>query len=354
LKCQIFIARAFATYQVLNKTDEPIGTSLSSKIKLCLDFMDKNVRVNQTELDRLQQEQEKIKRVPTKAGLKTTGLDDDDDDMRSTSTGSESSSESSSSVDDDDDDDDDEEFDFEQLWGTIRLDVVNKMEHHLKKKKPLPKSPPGKNNLPTGVYNAYSRYKSQVFCYGKTRYIGTWSKPEQAAKAYVFMQDVLLELKNKKTRNKKQNSLLQKKKKKNAKDDDDVDDGSRSRSGSDDNGNGNDKNKNIINSARGANKNNNNKNNDDDDNDNDPNMAHFNKIKQRRATGTTTNVTTTNILPCKEREKELLMSFRIMQNEMQILFRRVNFFKTQLEDHHHRQIFKNEIKDKIINERRKE
>jgi len=58
-KCQIFVARAFATYQVLNKT-ESFGGSLESKIKVCLDFMEDNVRVvNKIELDRLQQEQEK-------------------------------------------------------------------------------------------------------------------------------------------------------------------------------------------------------------------------------------------------------------------------------------------------------
>jgi hypothetical protein len=292
--------------------------------------MDKNVRVNQTELDRLQQEQEKMKNqskgVLTKAGLKTTGLDDDDDDMRSTST-SESSSESSSSVDDDDDNNK-EGYDFEQLWVTIRRDVVDKMEHHLKKKKPLPKLPPRKNDLPIGVYHAYSKYKSQIFSHRKTRYIGTWSKPEQAAKAYLFTQDALRDLKNKKTRNKEPKSLLKKKKKSRG----EVDDGSRSLSGSDDNdGNVNDNDINSINnSARAYTA---------DNDDDDPHMAHFDRIRQR-----------TTILPCREREKELLMSFRIMQNEMQILFRRVSFFKTQLEDRQQRQIFKDEIKERIMKE----
>jgi hypothetical protein len=327
-KCQIFIARAFATYQVLNKTDEPIGTSLLSKIKVCLDFMDKNVRVNQTELDRLQQEQEKLKnkskRVLTKAGLKTTGLDDGDDDMRSTST-SESSSESSSSVDDDDDDDDDDDegFDFEQLWETIRRDVADKMEYHLKKKKPLPKLPPHKNDLPTGVCRVFQKYQSQIRCHGKTRYIGTWSKPEQAAKAFLFTKDALRELKNKKTISKKQ-KLLQKKKK--AEDEVEVDDESRSRSGND---NDND----IIHNSAGRAYTDNNA------DDVDPHMAHFDRIRRR-----------TTILPCRDREKELLMSFRIMQKEMQILFRRVSFFKTQLEDRQHRQIFKDEIKERIMKE----
>ena len=184
--------------------------------------MDKNVRVNQTELDRLQQEQEKLKNksksVLTKAGLKTTGLDDDDDDMRSTST-SESSSESSSSVE-------------------------------------------------------------------------------------------------------------------KAEDEVEVDDESRSRTGSDDNGNDNDNDNNSIhNSARRAYTSDNNA------DDVDPHMAHFDRIRRR-----------TTKLPCREREKELLMSFRIMQKEMQILFRRVSFFKTQLEDRQHRQIFKDEIKERIMKE----
>ena len=297
--------------------------------------MDKNVRVNQTELDRLQQEQEKLKneskRVLTKAGLKTTGLDDDDDDMRSTST-SESSSESSSSVDgDDDDDDDDEGFDFEQLWETIRRDVADKMEYHLKKKKPLPKLPPHKNDLPTGVCRVFQKYQSQIRCHGKTRYIGTWSKPEQAAKAFLFTKDALQELKNKKTISKKQ-KLLQKKKK--AEDEVEVDDESRSRTGSDDNGNYNENDNNIIhNSARRAYTSDNNA------DDVDPHMAHFDRIRRR-----------TTVLPCREREKELLMSFHIMQKEMQILFRRVSFFKTQLEDRQHRQIFKDEIKERIMKE----
>jgi hypothetical protein len=50
-KCQIFVARAFATYQVLNKT-ESFGPSLESKIKVYLECMDNNVRggvINQIE-----------------------------------------------------------------------------------------------------------------------------------------------------------------------------------------------------------------------------------------------------------------------------------------------------------------
>ena len=51
-KCQIFVARAFATLQILNKTEE-IQQSLTKKIKKCLGIMNKHVRVNQVELARM-------------------------------------------------------------------------------------------------------------------------------------------------------------------------------------------------------------------------------------------------------------------------------------------------------------
>ena len=51
-KCQIFVARAFATLQILNKT-ERIQQSLTRKVKACLTIMNKHVRVNQIELARM-------------------------------------------------------------------------------------------------------------------------------------------------------------------------------------------------------------------------------------------------------------------------------------------------------------
>jgi len=51
-KCQIFVARAFATLQILNKT-EGIQQSLTKKIKACLGIMNEHVRVNQIELARM-------------------------------------------------------------------------------------------------------------------------------------------------------------------------------------------------------------------------------------------------------------------------------------------------------------
>ena len=51
-KCQIFVARAFATLQILNKT-EGIQQSLTKKINRCLGIMNKHVRVNQIELARM-------------------------------------------------------------------------------------------------------------------------------------------------------------------------------------------------------------------------------------------------------------------------------------------------------------
>jgi len=59
-KCQIFVARAFATLQILNKT-ETIQPSLTRKIKACLDIMNKHVRVNQIELARMRKKGEKRK-----------------------------------------------------------------------------------------------------------------------------------------------------------------------------------------------------------------------------------------------------------------------------------------------------
>ena len=114
-KCQIFVARAYAMYQSLVKekkkkatttTDEEecgggsssdididINTNplLKSKIKDCLDIMNKNVRVvNQIEFDKLQKASSKRQARKNKdnnnnskkngtAGFKTTGLDNDND-----------------------------------------------------------------------------------------------------------------------------------------------------------------------------------------------------------------------------------------------------------------------------------
>jgi hypothetical protein len=59
-KCQIFVARAFATLQILNKT-EAVQQSLTRKIKACLNVMNKHVRVNQIELARMRKKGEKRK-----------------------------------------------------------------------------------------------------------------------------------------------------------------------------------------------------------------------------------------------------------------------------------------------------
>jgi hypothetical protein len=57
-KCEIFVARAFATLQILRKSHE-ISQSLTNKIKKCLNIMNKYVRPNQKELTRLQQKSKK-------------------------------------------------------------------------------------------------------------------------------------------------------------------------------------------------------------------------------------------------------------------------------------------------------
>ena len=59
-RCQIFVARAFATLQILNKTEEP-QQSLTRKIKKCLDIMNGNVRANQIELARMKRKVQKRK-----------------------------------------------------------------------------------------------------------------------------------------------------------------------------------------------------------------------------------------------------------------------------------------------------
>lgn len=59
-RCQIFVARAFATLQILNKT-EGIEQSLTKKIKACLSIMNENVRVNQIELARMTKKAQKRK-----------------------------------------------------------------------------------------------------------------------------------------------------------------------------------------------------------------------------------------------------------------------------------------------------
>jgi len=53
-KCEIFVARAFATLQILRKTHE-INQSLTKKVKACLSIMNAHIRPNQKELTRLYQ-----------------------------------------------------------------------------------------------------------------------------------------------------------------------------------------------------------------------------------------------------------------------------------------------------------
>merc|ERR1711935_641811 len=71
-------------------------------------------------------------------------------------------------------------------------------------------------------------------------------------------------------------------------------------------------------------------------------MEHFKRISRRR-----------EILPCAEREQELLISFRIMREEMQLLCQRMTYFQTQVEDERHQQIFRNEIRETVIREQRR-
>mmetsp|Transcript_13072 Transcript_13072/g.36791 ORF Transcript_13072/g.36791 Transcript_13072/m.36791 type:complete len:499 (-) Transcript_13072:515-2011(-) len=68
-KCEIFVARAFATLHLLNQTHE-ITQSLTKKIKECLIIMNKHVRPNQIELARLQKKSRKrIERANTVARM---------------------------------------------------------------------------------------------------------------------------------------------------------------------------------------------------------------------------------------------------------------------------------------------
>jgi len=68
-KCEIFVARAFATLHILNQTHE-ITQSLTKKIKECLIIMNKHVRPNQIELARLQKKSRKrIERANTVARM---------------------------------------------------------------------------------------------------------------------------------------------------------------------------------------------------------------------------------------------------------------------------------------------
>jgi len=61
-KCQIFVARAFATLQILNKT-ENVQQSLTKKIKACLRIMNEHVRVNQIELARMRKKADKKRKA---------------------------------------------------------------------------------------------------------------------------------------------------------------------------------------------------------------------------------------------------------------------------------------------------
>jgi len=342
--------------------------------------MNKNVRVvNQLEFEKLQKASSKrqarklnentnnssTKKKGTAAGFKTTGLDNDNDNAnattihntinnnnnnnsnikrRSTSARSElsdTSSEESSPIDNDSDSDSDDDADDAQLFDMeqfkkIRADVLERMDDHIATKKPYPKSPPG-NALPKGVhYKASSgkNYVARSHHNSLQLHIGTWGQPEQAHQAWFYMSEAVADFERKK-KNKKRKKIpeqepqqmqQQHKKKK------------KRHYGNTDRNNDNS----PAAAATGAPPQQPQQQHDDADADADadPHMAHFHRIRRRL-----------EVLPCAEREQELLLSFSIMQEEMQLLFQRVNYFKTQLADERHRQIFRKEVRDNVLRRR---
>jgi len=369
-----------------SEIDINTNPSLKAKLKECLDIMNKNVRVvNQLEFEKLQkasskrqaarQQKEKTnnnsstKTKGTAAGFKTTGLDNDNDNDNATTTIhnninnnnnsnnnsnikrrltsarselSDTSSEESSPIDNDSDSDsadDADDADEAQLFDMehfkkIRADVLERMDDHIATKKPYPKSPPG-NALPKGVhYKASSgkNYVARAHHNSLQLHIGTWGQPEQAHQAWFYMSEAVADFERKKqNKNKKrkkqpepeQQEMQQQHRKKKQKRHD---------------GNKDTNNDNSPAAAgapppqpqqppQHA----------DADDAADPHMAHFHRIRRRR-----------EVLPCAEREQELLLSFSIMQEEMQLLFQRVNYFKTQLADERHRQIFRKEVRDNVM------
>jgi hypothetical protein len=72
-KCEIFVARAFATLQILKKLDA-VDESLMKKVKACLSIMNKNVRVNAGRLAKWKEELKEEKRK-NMTGRKITCLE---------------------------------------------------------------------------------------------------------------------------------------------------------------------------------------------------------------------------------------------------------------------------------------
>jgi len=76
-KCQIFVARAFATLQILNKT-EGIQPSLTKKIRACLRLMNDRVRVNHVELARMNKKASRKRKAPNEQPAAAAGEASDD------------------------------------------------------------------------------------------------------------------------------------------------------------------------------------------------------------------------------------------------------------------------------------
>ena len=113
-------------------------------------------------------------------------------------------------------------------WGSIRIAVTSQVDEEKRSRSnssgdkntndddddddataPTTKLPTGVTQRPSGMWQA------QIYCAGKTRYIGVWDKPQYAARAYMLAKEQLQQLKRQQALN--QLGLLD--------DDDTVDDG---------------------------------------------------------------------------------------------------------------------------------
>ena len=413
-KCQIFVARAFATYQMLSmkkntscENNEQHGSessletvvanprpSLVKKIKACLDIMHEHTRVvNTIEYDKLTKKRKSgpgpknliSKKTKTIAGRTYTELDD----LSYTSASENSSAEGSASSDDDDDNcatssDDDEDtssidvvnMDPDSLWKSIQAQTKKKMELHLKSGKPYPKLPPGKGELPTGVcekrgrHNMVSSYQVSVYhpINKRTRYIGCWKRPEHAAQAFLYVKELV---DNVFGRIMSVSSSKQSPRNLRDVDGDEFSDSNSDSDSDSDSDSGSDNDSNSSNDSSDSD-NTSSSSSDESDNDYDVDTTsgtvkttdHHASSCQRDGSGIHRHTKNPNMerfirlsrtfrtLSREEREKELLISYRIMQQELRRFVNQVEYFGKQLEDPQEQQMFRDEVRDRLLRQGR--
>merc|ERR1711865_1176519 len=232
--------------------------------------------------------------------------------------------------------------------------------------------PPGKGELPTGVcekrgrHNMVSSYQVSVYhpINKRTRYIGCWKRPEHAAQAFLYVKELVDKVFEKVV------SLSSSKQSPRNLRDVDGDDLSDSNSDSDSDSDSDNDSSSSTDSSDSDNTSSSSSDESDNDYDVDTTSCtvkttdHHASSCQRDGSGIHHHTKNPNMerfirlsrtfrtLSREEREEELLISYRIMQQELRRFVNQVEYFGKQLEDPQEQQLFRDEVRDRLLRQGR--